>query len=76
MSGIPKCPKCKKRTYSLTVVTEEEFCTDVTDGKFSGCAAASIPQPVRAYAECQLCGHEWKIRNARTAQLNSYEEPA
>jgi hypothetical protein len=70
MSDLPRCPKCRKQTYTLSVVYEESADAEVVDGviKFRGTAA--LPEPVRAYGTCQ-CGYQWKIRNANTAVLNN-----
>lgn len=70
--SVPKCPKCRKRDYDLTVTCEEMTFTTVTGGKFEFHGACSLPQPIRAAAVCRNCGHKWNIRNASTAQLNSY----
>lgn len=72
MSDVPRCPKCKQQNYSLAVVTEEEFTSEVVNGQISGCAASSLPSPVRAYGSCTNCGHKWRIKSAAIRTLNSY----
>ncbi len=73
MSDMPKCPKCRKQNYELNVTCEEDTFSVVTDGKCEFMGACSLPEPVRAHAQCRSCGHKWKIKNARTAQLNSHQ---
>lgn len=69
MTNVPCCPSCRQQNYSLNVVSEEVTQSDVIDGVISGMGAASMPQPVRAYGECNNCGHKWQIKNAKTRQL-------
>lgn len=70
---MPVCPKCKGQTYSLVVTVEEQTTSDVVEGVIQFMGQSALPQPVRAEATCQLCGHSWRIRNAKTAQLSNYE---
>lgn len=69
MSQLPKCPKCKKQTYKLVVVFNDEATADVIDGQFEFMVNSALPIPVRASAECSCCGHNWKIRNANIANI-------
>jgi len=58
----PKCPKCRSKTFSFTVVTEEEFYSEVVNGKLLFKGQSSLANPIKAFGKCE-CGHEWRFRN-------------
>lgn len=59
------CPRCRSRSFAVTVEELCEATNCVVDGEWAGTFAESA-MPIRqaAYGKCAQCGHYWRFRSA------------